>query len=45
LKPPVFDLVVDFADAPVANVLPLILDKLNCNVVSINANIERPNTP
>jgi mannose-1-phosphate guanylyltransferase/phosphomannomutase len=40
-----FDLVVDFADAPVANVLPLILDKLNCNVVSINANIERANTP
>ncbi len=40
-----FDLVVDFADAPVASVLPLILDKLNCNVVSINANIERANTP
>lgn len=40
-----FDLVVDFADAPVASVLPLILDKLNCNVVSINANIERANAP
>jgi mannose-1-phosphate guanylyltransferase/phosphomannomutase len=40
-----FDLVVDFADAPVASVLPIILDKLNCNVVSLNANIERTNTP
>lgn len=38
-----FDVVVDFADAPIASVLPLILDKLNCNVVSLNANTDRPN--
>ncbi len=36
-----FNLVVDFADAPVANVLPLILDELNCNVVALNANASR----
>ncbi len=36
-----FDLVVDFADAPVANVLPTILDELNCNVVALNANVNR----
>lgn len=38
-----FDLVVDFADGAVASTLPAILDKLNCNVVSLNANIERTN--
>jgi mannose-1-phosphate guanylyltransferase/phosphomannomutase len=37
-----FDLVVDFADASVANVLPVILDTLNCNVVALNANVNRP---
>lgn len=36
-----FKLVVDFADAPVANVLPVILDELNCNVVALNANVNR----
>ncbi len=36
-----FDLVVDYADAPVANVLPIILDELNCNVVALNANTNR----
>ena len=38
-----FDLVVDFADAAVASTLPAILDKLNCNVVSLNANTEKTN--
>jgi mannose-1-phosphate guanylyltransferase/phosphomannomutase len=36
-----FNLVVDFADAPIANVLPLILDELNCNVVAININVDK----
>lgn len=36
-----FDLVIDFADAPVADVLPHILDELNCNVVALNANVNR----
>lgn len=36
-----FELVVDFADAPVASVLPIILDELNCNVVALNANIDK----
>jgi mannose-1-phosphate guanylyltransferase/phosphomannomutase len=40
-----FNIVVDFADAPIANVLPVILDKLHCNVVSLNANIDRPRMP
>jgi mannose-1-phosphate guanylyltransferase/phosphomannomutase len=36
-----FNLVVDFADAPIANVLPIILDELNCNVVALNANVDK----
>lgn len=36
-----FNLVVDFSDAPVANVLPIILDELNCNVIALNANANR----
>ena len=36
-----FNLVIDFSDAPVANVLPIILDELNCNVVALNANANR----
>ena len=36
-----FDLVVDFADAPVASVLPTILDELHCSVIALNANTER----
>jgi len=36
-----FNLVVDFADAPIANVLPIILDALNCNIIALNANIEK----
>ncbi len=36
-----FELVVDFADTPIANVLPAILDALHCNVVALNANIEK----
>ena len=35
-----FNLVVNFADAPISNVLPIILDKLSCNVVALNANID-----
>lgn len=37
----VFNLVVDFADVPIANVLPHILDELNCNIISLNANIDK----
>ncbi len=40
-----FYLVVDFSDAPLASVLPVILDKLNCNVVSLNANVNQTNPP
>ena len=36
-----FHLVVDYSDSPVANVLPIILDHLNCNVVALNANANR----
>lgn len=36
-----FELVVDFADAPIATVLPVILDALHCNVVALNANIDK----
>ncbi|MDX1523186.1 MAG: sugar phosphate nucleotidyltransferase, partial [Anaerolineae bacterium] len=36
-----FNLVVDYSDAPVANVLPVILDTLDCNVVALNANVSR----
>ncbi|MCB0165702.1 MAG: mannose-1-phosphate guanyltransferase [Anaerolineae bacterium] len=39
-----FNLVIDFADAPIANVLPIILDELQCNVVALNANIDKINT-
>ena len=38
-----FELVVAFADEPVAEVLPIILDKLGCNLIALNAYIE--NTP
>lgn len=36
-----FNLVIDFTDDPIANVLPKILDALNCNVVALNANIDK----
>ena len=36
-----FNLVVDFADAPTASILPLILDELNCNVVALGATMSR----
>lgn len=36
-----FNLVVDYADIPIANVLPIILDELHCNVIAINANIDK----
>ncbi len=36
-----FSLVVDYADIPIANVLPIILDELHCNVIAINANIDK----
>jgi len=35
-----FKIVVDFANSSVANVLPPILDALNCNVVALNANVD-----
>ncbi|MDM8520142.1 sugar phosphate nucleotidyltransferase [Anaerolineales bacterium HSG6] len=35
-----FKIVIDFANAPTANVLPSILDALNCNVIALNANID-----
>jgi mannose-1-phosphate guanylyltransferase/phosphomannomutase len=40
-----FYLVVDFSDSPLASVLPIILDRLNCNVVSLNANINHASAP
>ncbi|RME79635.1 MAG: nucleotidyl transferase [Chloroflexi bacterium] len=33
-----FELVVAYADVPVSNTLSVILDKLHCNVVSLNSN-------
>ncbi len=36
-----FNLVVDFADIPIANVLPFILDNLRCNVVTLNINTDK----
>jgi mannose-1-phosphate guanylyltransferase/phosphomannomutase len=36
-----FNLVIDFTDEPLANVLPIILDELNCNIVALNANIDK----
>ncbi|MBN1994922.1 MAG: mannose-1-phosphate guanyltransferase [Anaerolineae bacterium] len=37
-----FNLVVDFTDAPIAGVLPTILDELKCNVVALSATTTRP---
>ncbi len=39
-----FNLVIDFADVPISNVLPIILDKLDCNVIALNANIDKTKT-
>jgi mannose-1-phosphate guanylyltransferase/phosphomannomutase len=36
-----FELVIDFADEPTARVLPIILDELHCNVVALNANVDK----
>jgi mannose-1-phosphate guanylyltransferase/phosphomannomutase len=38
-----FNLVINFSDAPILNVLPIIFDHLKCNVVSLNANIDVTN--
>lgn len=35
-----FNLVVDYASAPTASVLPMLLNELKCNVVALNANID-----
>ena len=35
-----FYIVVDYANSPVANVFPSILNELGCNVVALNANID-----
>jgi mannose-1-phosphate guanylyltransferase/phosphomannomutase len=35
-----FNLVVNFADPPITNILPRILDQLNCHVVALNANFD-----
>jgi mannose-1-phosphate guanylyltransferase/phosphomannomutase len=40
-----FNLVVDFGDVLIANVLPIILDQLNCSIVTLNAGIDRTKTP
>ncbi len=36
-----FDLVIDYADSPVGNVFPTILDSLACKVVALNANVQQ----
>lgn len=38
-----FNLVVNYTDAPISNVLPIILEQLRCNVVALNANIDITN--
>jgi mannose-1-phosphate guanylyltransferase/phosphomannomutase len=38
-----FNLVVNFADAPISSVLPRILEQLNCHVVALNANFDSSN--
>ncbi len=40
IKQAKFNLVVDYASAPTANILPSILNQLKCNVVALNANID-----
>ncbi len=35
-----FNLVVNYSDAPIASVLPIILEQLKCNVVALNSNID-----
>ncbi len=35
-----FNIVVDYASAPTANILPTLLNNLKCNVVALNANID-----
>lgn len=39
-----FNLVVNFSDAPISQVLPIIFDQLHCNVVALNANIDLTNS-
>lgn len=39
-----FNVVVNFADVPIANVLPFILEELKCNVVALNANADKIGT-
>lgn len=39
-----FNLVVNYSDVPISNVLPIILDQLKCNVVALNANIDITNS-
>ena len=38
-----FNVVVNFSDVPITQVLPIILDQLHCNVVALNANIDLTN--
>ena len=38
-----FNLVINFSDIPLANLLPVILDELHCNVIALNANINKTN--
>jgi len=38
-----FNLVVNFSDVPITNVLPIIFDRLKCNIVALNANIDVSN--
>lgn len=39
-----FKLIIDYANTPVANVLPKILNILGCDVVALNANIDNSRT-
>lgn len=40
-----FYLVVDYGEAPIADMMPAILDKLQCNVVALNANANEARIP
>ncbi|MCG3212170.1 MAG: Glucose-1-phosphate adenylyltransferase [Anaerolineae bacterium] len=39
-----FNLVVNYSDAPIATVLPVILEQLKCNVVALNASVDVTNS-
>jgi mannose-1-phosphate guanylyltransferase/phosphomannomutase len=39
-----FNLVINYADPPLASLLPVIFEKLKCNVVALNANVDITNS-